>query len=68
MAAVAFDLLATKEYLDARFAESKAKMYTRFSESDMRFKWMEGKFNLVLWMLGLTMICVVIPEVLQFLA
>ena len=73
-----FDSLVTKDYLDARFAESdakvdarfvqlEAKMDMRFAESDMRFERMEGKFNLVFWMLGLTMICVVVPEVLNFL-
>ena len=51
-----FDSLVTKDYLDARFAESNT-----------RFERMEGKFNLVFWMLGLTMICVVVPEALQFL-
>ena len=55
-----FDSLVTKDYLDARFAESDAKM-------DARFERMEGKFNLVLWILGLAMICVVVPEVLKFL-
>ena len=55
-----FDSLVTKDYLDARFAESDAKM-------DARFERMEGKFNLVFWMLGLAMICVVVPEVLKFL-
>jgi len=62
-----FDSLVTKDYLDARFAESNVKMDTRFSESNTRFERMEGKFNLVFWMLGLTMICVVVPEALQFL-
>ena len=62
-----FDSLVTKDYLDARFAESNAKMDTRFSESNTRFERMEGKFNLVFWMLGLTMICVVVPEALKFL-
>jgi tRNA(Glu) U13 pseudouridine synthase TruD len=95
-----FDSLVTKDYLDARFAESDARMDARFTESDakidmrftesdakvdtrfvqleakidmrfaesdMRFERMEGKFNLVFWMLGLTMICVVVPEVLNFL-
>jgi len=62
-----FDSLVTKDYLDARFAESNVKMDTRFSESNTRFERMEGKFNLVFWMLGLTMICVVVPEALKFL-
>ena len=66
-----FDSLVTKDYLDARFAESDAKMDARFAESDektgARFERMEGKFNLVFWMLGLAMICVVVPEVLKFL-
>ena len=55
-----FDSLVTKDYLDARFAESDAKTGARFER-------MEGKFNLVFWMLGLAMICVVVPEVLKFL-
>ena len=62
-----FDSLVTKDYLDARFAESNVKMDTRFSESNTCFERMEGKFNLVFWMLGLTMICVVVPEALKFL-
>ena len=66
-----FDSLVTKDYLDARFAESDAKMDARFAESDAktgaRFERMEGKFNLVFWMLGLAMICVAVPEVLKFL-
>ena len=55
-----FDSLVTKDYLDARFAESDAKMGARLER-------MEGKFKLVFWMLGLAMICVVVPEVLKFL-
>ena len=66
-----FDSLVTKDYLDARFAESDAKMGARFAESDAkmgaRLERMEGKFKLVFWMLGLAMICVVVPEVLKFL-
>ena len=46
--------------MGARFAESDAKMGARLER-------MEGKFKLVFWMLGLAMICVVVPEVLKFL-
>jgi hypothetical protein len=78
MSAVAFDSLVTKDYLDARFAESNATMDmrfaksdaridTRFPESNTRFERMEGRFNLVFCTLGLTMICVVVPEALKFL-
>ena len=50
--------------IDARFAQ----MDTRFSKMDVRFERMEGKFSLVFWMLGLTIVCVVVPEILKFLS
>jgi hypothetical protein len=50
--------------LDARFDRVDA----RFAKMDVRFERMEGKFSLVFWMLGLTIVCAVVPEILKFLS
>jgi hypothetical protein len=50
--------------VDARFDRVDA----RFAKMDVRFERMEGKFSLVFWMLGLTIVCVVVPEILKFLS
>jgi hypothetical protein len=57
--------------VDERFSEVDAqfsKLDARLASMDVRFERMEGKFSLVFWMLGLTIACVVIPEVLKFLS
>jgi hypothetical protein len=78
-----FDALVTTDYLDTRlnefelrveskldkrFSKLESDIDARFSSMDVRFERMEGKFSLVFWMLGLTIACVVIPEVLKFLS
>ena len=50
--------------VDARFAQ----MGERFAQMDVRFERMEGKFSLVFWMLGLTIVCAVVPEILKLLS
>ena len=67
--------LRVESKLDKRFARLESDMDARFSiqgarltSMDVRFERMEGKFSLVFWMLGLTIACVVIPEVLKFLS
>lgn len=57
--------------LDARFSNVDARfdrVDARFAKMDVRFERMEGKFSLVFWMLGLTIVCVVVPEILKFLS
>jgi len=66
-----FDALVTKDYLDSRFNEFEtrveAKMDKRFAGIDLRLERMEGKFNLIYWMQGLVVACVVIPLIRGFL-
>ena len=57
--------------LDARFSNVDARfdrVDARFAKMDVRFERMEGKFSLVFWMLGLTIVCVVVLEILKFLS
>jgi hypothetical protein len=54
--------------IDKRFGSLKSDMDARFASMDVRFERMDGKFSLIFWMLSLTIGCVVIPEVLRFLA
>ena len=66
-----FDALVTKDYLDVRFGEFEARigreMDRRFAEIDQRFAEQDGRFNLVYWMQGITIACVVIPAIHSFL-
>ena len=66
-----FDALVTKDYLDVRFGEFEARigreMDRRFAELDQRFAEQDGRFNLVYWMQGITIACVVIPAIHSFL-
>ena len=66
-----FDSLVTRDYLDTRFTEFEtrieAKMDRRFAAVDVRFERMQGRFNLVYWMQGLTLACVVVPLLRSFL-
>ena len=66
-----FDTLVTRDYLDTRFTEFEtrieAKMDRRFAAVDVRFERMQGRFNLVYWMQGLTLACVVVPLIRSFL-
>jgi len=65
------DALVTRDYLDARFTEFETRLEVRtdrrFAEFDLRLERMEGKFNLVYWMQGLTIVCVVIPVIRGYL-
>ena len=65
------DSLVTRDYLDTRFTEFEtrieAKMDRRFAAVDVRFERMQGRFNLVYWMQGLTLACVVVPLIRSFL-
>ena len=54
--------------MDRRFADMKASTGKRFAQVDVRFERMEGKFLLMYWMQGLTIACVVIPAIRDFLA
>ena len=77
-----FDTLVTRDYLDTRFTRFEtrieAKMDRRFTEMagdidrrfavvDVRFERVQGRFNLVYWMQGLTLACVVVPLIRSFL-
>ena len=66
-----FDTLVTRDYLDTRFTEFEtrieAKMDRRFAAVDVRFERMQGRFNLVYWMQGLTLACVVVPQIRSLL-
>ena len=65
------DALVTRDYLDARFTEFETRLEVRtdrrFAEFYLRLERMEGKFNLVYWMQGLTIVCVVIPVIRGYL-
>ena len=82
MAAMTYDSLVTKDYLDSRLKESEvwmdammdkrfsdmeSKVDNRFAEVDLRLERMDGRFNLVYWMQGITLVCVVIPVIHRFL-
>ncbi len=64
-------VLVTKDYLDSRFNEFEtrveATMDKRFAEVDLRLGRMDGRFNLLYWMQGITIACVVIPVIHGFL-
>ena len=77
-----FDALVTKDYLDSRFnefetrveatmdkrfANAESVMIQRFAEVDLRLERMDGRFNLVYWMQGITIACVVVPVIHGFL-
>ena len=72
------DALVTRDYLDARFTEFETRIVSkidrrfadvdsRFAGIDIRLERMEGRFNLVYWMQGLTIVCVVIPVLRGYL-
>ena len=72
------DALVTRDYLDARFTEFETRLEAkidrrlagldnRFAGIDIRLERMEGRFNLVYWMQGLTIVCVVIPVIRGYL-
>ena len=78
MAAMTYDALVTKDYLDSRLKESEVRMDAmmdkrfsdmelkvdnRFAEVDLRLERMDGRFNLVYWMQGITLVCVVISVI-----
>lgn len=51
----------------ARVDERFAQVDERFADIDVRLERMNGKFNLVYWMQGLTIVCVVVPVLRNFL-
>ena len=53
---------------DRRLGERASDTDRRFAAVDVRFERVEGKFNLVYWMQGLTLACVVVPLIRSFLA
>ena len=52
---------------DRRFAGMAGDIDRRFAAVDVRFERIEGRFNLVYWMQGLTLACVVVPLLRSFL-
>ena len=66
-----FDALVTKDYLDSRFTEFETRIEAnvdkRFAAVDLRLERMDGRFNLLYWMQGITIACVVIPVINTFL-
>jgi hypothetical protein len=53
--------------IDKHFTDLETDINRRFAAVDVRFERIEGRFNLVYWMQGLTIICVVIPLIRGFL-
>ncbi len=51
---------------DKRFAGVESVMNQRFAEIDLRLEHMDGRFNLLYWMQGLTIACVVVPVIHGF--
>jgi hypothetical protein len=60
-----FEALVTKDYLDARFAESAAKMDTRFVELEANF---DARFTRLEVITGVIMVAVAIPLLQSFWA
>ena len=58
----------TEASTDSKFKEMESSLGKRFAQVDVRFERMEGKFLLMYWMQGLTIACVVIPAIRDFLA
>ena len=60
------DVLVTKDYLDARFAEQEARIDARLSQQEARFdvsfSEIKGQFKLVYWMLAVVIAGTVIPQ------
>ena len=52
---------------DRRLGELASDTDRRFAAVDVRFERVEGKFNLVYWMQGLTLACVMVPLLRSFL-
>lgn len=76
------DALVTRDYLDVRFSEFETRVEAgldkrlaamesdinvRFAEVDVRLERIDGRFNLVYWMQGITIACVVVPVISSFL-
>ena len=57
-----------KASTDSEFMEMESSLGKRFAQVDVRFERVEGKFLLMYWMQGLTIACVVIPAIRDFLA
>jgi hypothetical protein len=53
---------------DSKFTEMESSLDKQFAEVDVRFERAEGRFLLMYWMQGLTIACVVIPAIRDFLA
>ncbi len=49
-----------------RFVGAESVMNQRFAEIDLRLEHMDGRFNLLYWMQGLTIACVVVPVIHGF--
>ncbi len=58
----------TEASTDGKFKEMESSLGKRFAQVDVRFERVEGKFLLMYWMQGLTIACVVIPAIRDFLA
>ena len=53
--------------VDKRFALFESEMSQRFATVDLRLERMNGRFNLLYWMQGITIACVVVPVIHEFL-
>ena len=53
---------------DSKFRDMESSLGKRFAQVDVRFERVEGRFLLMYWMQGLTIACVVIPAIRDFLA
>jgi replicative DNA helicase len=53
---------------DSKFRDMESSLGVRFAQVDVRFERVEGRFLLMYWMQGLTIACVVIPAIRDFLA
>ena len=54
--------------MDQRFADAESAVNQRFTEVDLWLELMDGRFNLVYWMQGITIACVVISVIRDFLS
>jgi hypothetical protein len=53
--------------LDTRFALFESEMSQRFALVDLRFERMDGRFNLLYWMQGITIACVMVRVIYGFI-
>ena len=53
---------------DKRFSELEVTVDKRFAAIDVRFAQVDGKFRMLFWMQALTIVCVVVPTIGNFIS